>query len=169
MTTAVSEEMIERALAEWSKPNERREPKDIMHAAISSALSIVPPAEALIESIELAIEHPQDINTVLLREWRDAVAALASPSAEAAQPVLWADPNAIRDVLPIKHGRYTKPLYDHPPTARSQPQGELREALAALVEAYVKQVGTKNDGFWNVEGEAVVIKARAALAERTAG
>jgi hypothetical protein len=37
-TAGVTEAQIERALAEWSKPNDRRDPADIMRAALSAAL-----------------------------------------------------------------------------------------------------------------------------------
>jgi hypothetical protein len=37
-----TDEMVDAALREWSKPNDRREGRDIMRAAISAALAVSP-------------------------------------------------------------------------------------------------------------------------------
>ena len=44
-----------------------------------------------------------------------------------------------------------------------------REALEQLTAKYVEMSGERNDGFWNPEGEHVVINARAALRIITEG
>jgi hypothetical protein len=39
---SATDEMVEAALREWSKPNDRREGRDIMRAALTAALAVAP-------------------------------------------------------------------------------------------------------------------------------
>jgi hypothetical protein len=153
-----------------------------------------PPLEPLIESIDLAIERPQDINAELLQSWRDAIAALASPSAEAAQPVAMDWPHLVQlgrclglfasGIKAVgEWSKFYQSEYDKANlalqevfkelAALSQPQGELREALtqvegACLRIEMVSQAMRKGDPSSGLLNEAVAT-IRAALAGRTAG
>jgi hypothetical protein len=40
--TEVSDEMVEAAVTEWSRPNDRRDPLSIMRAALTAALAVAP-------------------------------------------------------------------------------------------------------------------------------
>jgi hypothetical protein len=143
--------------------------------AVLSALSTLAPSAAACEPFEV-----RDPALGLFEMGDMAKAAIASPSAEAAQPVAWMWPDAFERLMrgdsPRETAHAATSTPDSVPLYASQPQGELREALERLERLFAYPVSTEiKPRGWDLrpfdeEGvEYAVEIIRAALAGRTAG